>query len=71
MIGRPGAVRIDLFSANGRFIRSLVSEQCSAGVFEVGWDGTDSQGRRAASGAYSLRLQSGGRVDTRRLLLLR
>jgi flagellar hook assembly protein FlgD len=71
MIGRPGPVRIDLFSADGRLVRSLLNEQRGAGEFEIRWDGTDSQGSRAPSGAYSLRLQSGGRVDTHRLLLLR
>jgi endonuclease I len=70
-IGRPGPVRIDLFSADGRLIRSLLNEQRSAGEFEVRWDGTDGQGSRTASGAYSLRLQSRGLVDTHRLLLLR
>jgi endonuclease I len=71
MIGRPGPVRIDLFSADGRLVRSLLNDQRGAGEFEIRWDGTDSQGSRAPSGAYSLRLQSGGRVDTHRLLLLR
>lgn len=70
-IAKPGPVRIDLFSADGRLVRSLLNEQRSAGEFEVRWDGTDSQGSRASSGAYSLRMQSGGRVDTHRLLLLR
>jgi endonuclease I len=71
MMGRPGPVRIDVFSANGRLIRSLLNEQRGAGEFEVRWDGTDGRGCRAASGAYSLRLQSGGLLDTHGLLLLR
>lgn len=70
-IGRPGPVRLDVFSADGRLIRTLLNEQRGAGEFAVRWDGTDGQGSRVASGAYSLRMQSGGAVDTRRILLLR
>jgi endonuclease I len=70
-IGTPGPVRIDLYSADGRLVRTLLNDQRSAGEFELRWDGTDGRGARSPSGAYSLRLQTAGRVDTRRLLLLR
>ncbi len=67
----PGLARIDLFSADGRFVRTLLDEARGAGDFEVSWDGTDVRGGRLASGPYFLRLQSGGQVDTRKLLLLK
>jgi endonuclease I len=70
-VGAPGNVRIDVFSIDGRFVRGLMDEQRAPGVYEVAWDGTGSQGAPAASGAYSLRLQSGAHIDTQRLLLLR
>ncbi|MHB8077664.1 MAG: endonuclease [Candidatus Krumholzibacteriia bacterium] len=70
-LGTPGPVRIDLFAADGRFMRTLLDESRGAGAFEVVWDGTDGRGGRLASGSYFLRLQSNGRVDTRKLLLLK
>ncbi len=66
-----GRVRLEVFSADGRLVRSLMDEVRGPGSCEVRWDGTNSRGSRAASGAYTLRLQSGETVATRRLLLLR
>jgi endonuclease I len=70
-LGEPGPVRIDLFAADGRFVRTLLDEPRGAGAFEVVWDGTDGRGGQLASGPYFLRLQSGGQVDTRKMLLLK
>jgi endonuclease I len=71
VIGVAGPVRVDVFSADGRLVRSLLNEQESAGRYTLGWDGTDGRGERVASGAYSLRLQSAGGSETGRILLLR
>jgi len=70
-LGEPGLVRIDLFAADGRFMRTLLDESRGAGAFEIVWDGTDDRGGRLASGPYFLRLQSNGQIDTRKLLLLK
>jgi len=67
----PGVARIEVFSADGRFIRTLVDEARPAGTFEVRWNGTDRNGAAAASGPYILRLQSGSTVDTRKVVLLK
>ncbi len=45
-LGEPGPVRIDLFAADGRFVRTLLDESRGAGAFEVVWDGTDGRGGR-------------------------
>jgi endonuclease I len=66
-----GTVRIEVFSADGRLIRTLLNEPRSAGEFNVLWDGTDGQGSRTANGPYLLRLQSGATVDTRKVMLVK
>jgi len=66
-----GTVRIDVFSADGRLIRTLLNEPRTAGEFNVLWDGTDGQGSRTANGPYLLRLQSGTTVDTRKVMLVK
>lgn len=66
-----GAVRIDIFSADGRLVRHLVDDARPAGAFEVAWDGTDAQGARVASGPYFLHMESGGHADTRKVMLVR
>ena len=70
-LGEPGTVRIDLFTADGRFVRTLLDEPRGAGAFEIVWDGTDGRGGPLASGPYFLRLQSSGQIDTRKMLLLK
>ncbi len=70
-LAAPGRARIDIFTPDGRFVRTLFDQQRSAGEFNVMWDGTDGRGGRTATGPYLLRLQSGGRVDTEKVLLLK
>jgi flagellar hook assembly protein FlgD len=66
-----GPARIDIFTADGRFVRTLVNATHTAGTFDVRWDGRDDHGLPAATGTYWLRLQSGGRVDAQKALLLK
>lgn len=70
-VAAPGPVRIDIFTADGRLVRTLVHEPRGAGTFLVPWDGTDAHGTRAPSGTYLFRLQSGGHSDTRKATLLK
>lgn len=70
-LAAPGAARIDVFTASGRFVRTLVDQPRPAGSFDVRWDGTDRLGVAAASGSYVLRLQSGAAVDTRKVILVK
>ena len=42
-----------------------------AGTYTLRWDGRDGEGRELGSGVYLFRLQAGGQVETRKLLLLR
>lgn len=70
-LAAPGRARIDVFAADGRHVRTLLDAERGAGPFEVLWDGRDERGAPAASGAYCVRLRSGGQADTGRLLLLK
>jgi endonuclease I len=67
----PGQVRVDLFAADGRFVRTLLEAARAAGPFELTWDGTDDHGDRVASGSYLVRLQSGSVVDLEKVLLVK
>ncbi len=59
---RDGEVRLRLFGANGRVVRTLEAGGRSAGVHAVRWDGREDSGRRAAPGVYFARLEAGGQV---------
>ena len=63
--------RLAIFDLAGRRVTTLVNEMRPAGRQAVRWEGVDSQGVRQPSGLYWFRLEAGGRVETRKLLLLR
>lgn len=62
-------VSIRVYSLAGRAIRTLVNEQLSSGFYEVGWDGLDDRGQRAALGVYFAVLTAGGQRIVQRLIL--
>jgi hypothetical protein len=64
-------VRLEVFSADGRRMASLVDETRAAGHLAVRWDGRDAQGRFAPSGTYLYRLTAGDFTATQRMLLMR
>jgi hypothetical protein len=69
---RASSVTLEIFDVGGRLVRSLVREERKpAGVFLVQWDGTDSSGRRVASGVYFYRLQSESETVSRKMMLLK
>jgi hypothetical protein len=53
-----GAVRLDVFDACGRLVRTLVDGVQSAGRHTAFWDGRDARGSDVASGVYLLRLHT-------------
>ncbi len=65
-VAEQSFVRLTVYSLHGQELATLVSEQLSPGEFSVEWDGSG-----LPSGVYVYRLQSGGSVETRKLVLLR
>jgi hypothetical protein len=70
-IQNPTLVSLDVFSVEGRRIRTLVRDRIGSGLHRVEWDGRDSAGRQVASGIYFLRIHAGDLRETRRIVLLR
>lgn len=70
-LGEQADVRLDLFNLLGQRLRSLVDQRQQPGLYRVTWDGRDEQGRSLTSGLYIYRLQAGGRVEQRSMMLLR
>lgn len=69
----PGAsmVLLSVYDVAGHLVRTLVDESLAQGSHEAVWDGRDSSGREVASGSFMARLESGGKVETRGLALVR
>ena len=63
-------VRLEVFDALGRRIRTLVNGVCPAGFHSTEWDQRDGQGRFVTSGIYLYRIQAGSFRDQKKMVLL-
>jgi len=68
---QAGEVRLAIYDAAGREVRELLAGTHDAGRHQVVWDGRDRGGRLAAAGVYLARLEAAGRVETRKLALIK
>jgi hypothetical protein len=66
-----GPVRLAIFNVVGQEVISLVDGYRVAGYHEAIWDGIDASGNPVASGLYFSRMQAGGIIYTRKMVLLR
>ena len=69
-VAGPGRLSLKIFDLRGRLVRTLV-EGPVAGSGAVAWDGSDAQGRQAASGVYFYEARFGGAVKVGKLALLK
>jgi hypothetical protein len=70
-IDAPGAVRVSVFDAAGRLVRTLRDGPCPSGTHNVRWDLRDHDGGRVAAGVYLWRIVSGESKLTEKLVVLR
>ena len=64
-------ITLKIYNILGKEVRRLVSEEQRVGRYEVVWDGKDEQGKDLASGVYFCKLEYGGFIAVRKLVLLR
>jgi Putative metal-binding motif/FlgD Ig-like domain len=64
-------VRLEIYALSGRRVKTLVDGTRSKGLNRVVWDGRGNDGQKVASGSYICRLDSGGRVLTQRVSMLK
>ena len=62
---------VAVFDILGRRVSTVFSGRLQPGTTELRWNGRHDDGRRATAGVYFYRLEMGGRVVSRRLVLLR
>jgi hypothetical protein len=64
-------VKLVVFDAAGRRVRTLVNQELAAGVYTHKWDGCDDKGRSVASGVYLYRMQARSFAKNKRMTLIR
>jgi len=68
----PGEhVRLMVYDSLGQPVRTLMDGPVDGHSAMVRWDGTNDRSEGVSSGVYFCQLQTGGLVDTRRMVLLR
>jgi hypothetical protein len=68
---REARVTLAVFDQQGRRVRTLLAGALPAGEHPVAWDGRDDGGRPVACALYFVRLETGGRAISRRLVVVR
>lgn len=66
-----GRVSLKVFDIRGALVTTLADEVLLAGPQERTWNGTDKNGRQAASGTYFYRLEADGVSVSKKMLLLK
>ena len=66
-----GPVTLRVFDLMGRKISTLVNNVKKAGTHHIVWNGKDTFGNKMPSGLYLYSLESNGRVDTKKMQLLK
>jgi hypothetical protein len=70
-IAAASEVRLDVYDANGKLVRKLVSGSLPAGSYTAKWDGRSDNGSFLSSGVYFCRLQAGKDSITIKMILLK
>jgi hypothetical protein len=60
-------VKLELFDLTGRRVATVADGPYGAGIFDVAWNGADSEGRHVGPGLYWARFSAGSEVVTRRV----
>jgi exo-beta-1,3-glucanase (GH17 family) len=68
---QPSLVTIKIYDILGREVRTLVDRKFEAGRFAEIWDGKDNRQLPVSSGVYLMRMQAGGFVKVKKLVLVR
>ncbi len=71
-IANRGMVKLTIYDAAGREVKTLVREELSPGEYEVQWDGADNTGAPVSSGVYLYRINAANKyTETRKMVLMR
>jgi len=67
-LGQRSRVRLDVYDAGGRQIRTLVEGTSAPGRHRVRWDGRTGDGEEAPAGLYVITLRTDAGCDTRKVV---
>lgn len=69
-INSTGRVKIQVFNLQGQLVKSLKDDLMTPEIYTLSWDGTDEFNRTVPGGLYFVRIQSGGRSQTQKVIFV-
>jgi hypothetical protein len=70
-IDKRSPVTLTIYNVEGRLVKRLVREVKDRGVYSVLWYGRNESGSIVSSGIYFYKLVAGGRVESKKMVLLK
>jgi hypothetical protein len=70
-LSAAGRTSLRVFNVLGQEVATVVDRNLPAGIHQITWDARDMHGTALASGLYLVRLECSGKMDTRKLVLIR
>jgi hypothetical protein len=64
-------VRLEVYDVTGKLVKTLVSQDMSAGSYSITWLGDDQNHAKVASGMYLYKLQAGSFSSVKKMLMLK
>ena len=68
---KEGEVKLIIYNELGQKVRTLLNKFKHAGSYTLSWDGRNDKGNLLSSGRYFYSLETGGLVQTRKMLFLK
>ncbi len=68
---KNGNANLSIYNTKGQLVKTLVNGNVSKGEQKLTWTGTDNNGSRVASGLYFYKLSADGKVETRKMMLMK
>ncbi|MBN2600983.1 MAG: T9SS type A sorting domain-containing protein, partial [Candidatus Marinimicrobia bacterium] len=70
-VSELGSVEVTIYDVLGKQIRSLANGFHQPGIYEVSWDGTDSNGSPVPGGMYICRMSARNFISNKKVLLMK
>ena len=70
-LNKGGLVNVTIYDMLGNVINQLVNEVQNSGYKSIQWNATNNQGEPVSAGVYLYKIQAGGFVDTKKMILLK
>ncbi|MDP2172788.1 MAG: T9SS type A sorting domain-containing protein, partial [Candidatus Cloacimonadaceae bacterium] len=67
----PGKVKLTVYNTRGQRVKELIDQEMPRGFHKLVWNGRDNNNRGVGSGIYFIRLESGGKSNVHKVMLIK